>query len=50
MWRVKSMRIHLSLALWVLALLAPQQPPPAIPASPVPATRLQTRRLMLSVR
>ena len=43
MWRVKSMRIHLSLALWVLALLAPQQPPPAIPASPVPATRLQTR-------
>ena len=37
------MRIHLSLALWLLAVLAPQQPPPAAPASPVPGTRLQTR-------
>ena len=37
------MRIHLSLALWLAAVLAPQQSPPAPPASPVPATRLQTR-------
>jgi beta-galactosidase/beta-glucuronidase len=37
------MRIQLSLALWLLAVLAPQQPPPAPPASPVPATRLQTK-------
>jgi hypothetical protein len=37
------MRIQLSLALWLLAALVPQQPPPAPPASPVPGTRLQTR-------
>jgi hypothetical protein len=37
------MRIQLSLALWLLTVLAPQQAPPAPPASPVPATRLQTK-------
>jgi hypothetical protein len=43
MWRVQYMRIHLPFALSLLALFAPQQPAPAPPASPVPATRLQTK-------
>lgn len=40
---VRPMRIQLPLVLWLLATQVPQEPPTAPPATPIPATRLQTR-------